>query len=228
MKRFLFCFFIFFISNSFSQEIDPRLFQTWFLEDVISNAFGDLFVVSEIDPVITPTLTFTEEYNYYGEAACNEFHGSFSFEPFDILEFGEITSDGNVCEFEIHNDFEIEYFHFLGITCQYTITENENGLVLYIGNIFEGSAHFRNYKLSNDEFELNNISVYPIPAKSKLIIDSNSIEFTQMEIFNISGEKLNSIKGNLKSVDISNLPSGVYFLKLYIETKAIIRKFIKE
>jgi len=70
--------------------------------------------------------------------------------------------------------------------------------------------------------------VYPIPAKSKLIIDSNSIEFTQMEIFNISGEKLNSIKGNLKSVDISNLPSGVYFLKLYIETKAIIRKFIKE
>lgn len=75
----------------------------------------------------------------------------------------------------------------------------------------------------------NSISIYPNPAQTELYISGPTNEYaqTQIEVFNLVGEKLISVPYKNK-IDISNLPNGIYFLKIKQGTKLITQKFIKQ
>jgi uncharacterized protein YqgV (UPF0045/DUF77 family) len=77
--------------------------------------------------------------------------------------------------------------------------------------------------------ELLNISMYPNPASSSLNISApNTIK--SAAIYNILGKQVMSlnINKNSKSIDISNLASGIYFLKYNVNDKVGTAKFIKQ
>jgi hypothetical protein len=78
--------------------------------------------------------------------------------------------------------------------------------------------------------ELNELSIYPNPAKSSILINCNN-PIQKAELININGERINAelktISSGYFSIDINKYPAGIYFLKLYLENEILTRQIIK-
>ena len=79
--------------------------------------------------------------------------------------------------------------------------------------------------LSNDEFELNNIVVYPNPSNGIFNISS---PYTNLNysLTNIQGQLLSNGKVLNKEVNFSNLNRGIYFLQLSSDNKMSVTKIV--
>lgn len=87
--------------------------------------------------------------------------------------------------------------------------------------------------VSNNEFELLDISIYPNPAENLLSIDISEVteDIRSIGIVSIIGEKVLDLNtGNsIIQADISNLSSGVYFVQLIGSERTIYsQKIIKK
>ncbi len=78
--------------------------------------------------------------------------------------------------------------------------------------------------LSTNNFELDNLSVYPNPTYDKLILPITSIN-KSYEIFDITGKRIINEQLNENIISTSKLNSGVYFIKV---EGFNISKFIKK
>lgn len=61
----------------------------------------------------------------------------------------------------------------------------------------------------------NDVTIFPNPADRQLEIHLKS-RFTSVDFFNVTGEQISnhSLKQGINSIDVSDLESGIYFLKL--------------
>jgi len=93
----------------------------------------------------------------------------------------------------------------------------------------EGSVGTDDKEMTNDGFS----GLYPNPAREKAIIEFNLSDNSKVniEVFNIIGEKVYSIdKGVLKQgiynqeIDLHDLNTGIYFVKLQIDDAAYTKK----
>lgn len=83
----------------------------------------------------------------------------------------------------------------------------------------------------NESSVNNSISIYPNPTSGKFQITSDELRITNVEIYNVYGEKVysTSVIGRQSSViDISFVPSGIYFLKVKTPDGVVIKKIVKE
>ena len=74
------------------------------------------------------------------------------------------------------------------------------------------------------------ISIHPNPAKGELIVTSNELPITNIEIFDVLGNKvLSHISNHLHqtSINISDIPAGTYFIQLKTEKGIVTKKFVK-
>jgi hypothetical protein len=81
-----------------------------------------------------------------------------------------------------------------------------------------------NENLANDYFH-----VYPIPATTGLVIETSKEIQRDLEIIDLTGrsvQKLQSQQARIE-MDISELPEGIYFLKIHEEGSEYVRKIIK-
>ena len=74
------------------------------------------------------------------------------------------------------------------------------------------------------------LRIYPNPVKDELRIEGdvpfNNLSFT---IYNLAGKQIiNDQWLNGKSINVSSLPQGIYFVKIKIEKGVITKKFVKE
>ena len=76
----------------------------------------------------------------------------------------------------------------------------------------------------DDQNQLN-ISIYPNPTNDKLFIQGLSSS-SRVSIYNVLG-KLVLSQTISKEIDVNNLQSGIYIIKIVDEQKEIVRKFIK-
>ena len=79
--------------------------------------------------------------------------------------------------------------------------------------------------LGTETFTASNFSIYPNPASSTLSISSNET-FETVSVYNMMGGEVISTTGN--SVNVENLASGVYILKLSNKSQSITKRFIKK
>jgi len=82
---------------------------------------------------------------------------------------------------------------------------------------------------SASELEVPKITLYPNPAHNYLTI-SNLINLQQIDIQNIAGEVVWSEKIQAEgqiSIPVSQLPVGIYVIKIITKTEIYVRKFIK-
>lgn len=73
--------------------------------------------------------------------------------------------------------------------------------------------------------------IYPNPASTNITIEAHEISTqSQLSILNVNGQQLISrkITEPKTQLDISNLPSGVYFVRLTGETSVVMGKFVKQ
>ncbi len=81
----------------------------------------------------------------------------------------------------------------------------------------------------DDLTNIDGISIYPNPTKNIINITSASIKNSEVAIFNMLGEMVyqnNSSTKNTITVDLSNQPNGVYFVKVKTNDKVSTRKIM--
>ena len=81
--------------------------------------------------------------------------------------------------------------------------------------------------------ENDNILVYPNPTQGSIKINTNQQKVNNINIFDISGKKLNInletsfSADDVINIDISQLMNGVYFLKINVENGLVVKKIVK-
>jgi len=81
--------------------------------------------------------------------------------------------------------------------------------------------------LSANDHRLPTLVVYPNPSSDQIIIITpNSEEIISMTIYDISGKEMD-VPSTTNTIDVSNLPNGLYMLKVISEKGPISLKIIK-
>jgi hypothetical protein len=77
-----------------------------------------------------------------------------------------------------------------------------------------------------------NVSIYPNPANDYLMINTTINENLKIEIYTIRGQSVMSTEctNNISQmrIDISQLPAGIYFIRIANNQNNITKKFVKE
>lgn len=76
----------------------------------------------------------------------------------------------------------------------------------------------------------NNIKLYPNPTNSILNIEILKGSYDRVIVFSNTGKLIKSIDNvnDTQSIDVSNLPAGMYFVRFVSEGKAFTKRFIKK
>jgi hypothetical protein len=70
------------------------------------------------------------------------------------------------------------------------------------------------------------LSIYPNPVEDKLLIET-SLFMERLQVFDMNGRSLKTFE-HPKEIDVSNLPQGIYFLKIKTDGKEFNKKFVKQ
>lgn len=107
--------------------------------------------------------------------------------------------------------------------------QNNNGGIEYLAFAIEGVnnanqrkdllayifSKYSNLLAVDDHFITQNIRLYPNPTDGKIIISNpNSIEFKQIEIFNMYGQQLRGMASKNNSIDLQQFSKGIYMIKI--------------
>lgn len=76
------------------------------------------------------------------------------------------------------------------------------------------------------------ISIYPNPATGKLMIETQELEITDIDILDMTGRRVSFVplltSSANKQIDISHLGTGIYFVKIQTDKGTVTKKVVKE
>ena len=81
------------------------------------------------------------------------------------------------------------------------------------------------------DVETSAINIYPNPTNGELKVESGELRVESVDVFDVYGRNVSRLTSHIAhpiSIDISFLPSGVYFLRIQTETGVVVRKVVKE
>ena len=99
----------------------------------------------------------------------------------------------------------------------------------YSTNVFvlQGTSNFVITTLSTEDFNVDNIKMYPNPAQSYITISGNHLDINEVRIFDITGKEVINTKLLNNQVDISQLQSGMYLVNIIGDNVDVFKKLIK-
>ncbi|PQJ79910.1 glycosyl hydrolase [Polaribacter porphyrae] len=108
--------------------------------------------------------------------------------------------------------------------------------MLDIGNVGNGSNtstfYFDDVQLSNTlsslVFSIDDARIFPNPVKNRLSIQSDKNEIQKVEIYSVLGKKLKEIHQDFLTINVDDLSSGFYLLKVYADNESFTTKILKE
>lgn len=170
--------------------------------------------IVQIDPV---TGAFTTLYTFNN--LVNLQNGSTTFDQ-DTRSYIAIIFDQN---------FDRKLFVYNTLTNSAT----ETTIPVDVGEIQADNSSFAQLRypnLGNESFDSNWVTVYPMPIKNYLNVETLSDGFNTLSIYGIDGkvyckESYSTSKMNL---NVSHLPSGFYMLQLENQSGISYKKLIKE
>ncbi|NCO64076.1 MAG: T9SS type A sorting domain-containing protein [Flavobacteriales bacterium] len=109
---------------------------------------------------------------------------------------------------------------------------NKTPPYVYTGNGMQNGAQFWGSVLSATDFELgSNFNVYPNPSTTNLnIVFKNRITNGLLEVYDMLGKRTMSYiinSENFSNINVSNLKSGLYLVKVTFEGSTETKRFIK-
>ena len=200
-------------SSAFQQTIDVTpgktyTFSFWFYNSFNTNPINARIKDFTGDATTLPFLTLTPIVPDTGSNAT------------DATMYGTRQPDGRVWK-EAKFSFSVPE----GVTrVRFQYWSNDTGF-----NFIDDVTMVESSTASVEDLKQFNFSAYPNPASNNLTI-SASKNIENVEIFNLIGQKVISLTPNTnnKSIDVSNLNSGVYILKATIEGIKGSYKFVKQ
>lgn len=123
----------------------------------------------------------------------------------DFSQLGSSAYDKLVFMFDINN-----------------VGDGSNLSTFYFDNVLQTNS------LSTENFTDFKVNIFPNPIKNELFINSQSKQLTKVEIFTILGKKVKEIRKNIKKINVEDLSSGLYLVKIYSQDESFVSKIIKE
>lgn len=83
----------------------------------------------------------------------------------------------------------------------------------------------------NESSSNNNITIYPNPVKDQLTINAENEKIKSIEIMDVTGKIIpiaNGITQNTITINVADLPKGLYFLQIQTENGVGVKRFIKK
>ena len=120
------------------------------------------------------------------------------------------------------------------------ITNNKNIYICYqYRTIFNWlDVKFDNIHVSGDPSSaideaqhqlVQQVNLSPNPATNQLIIQTDDlINLSQITVFNTNGKMVMTYEESRISIDVSALPSGVYFIKMDTDQGIVTKKWVKK
>jgi hypothetical protein len=109
---------------------------------------------------------------------------------------------------------------------------------------YKNAAVWNNFNIVGIEvgteiIESQAIKIYPNPTTEKLIIESGELSMTNVEFFDMTGKMQFIGKTEVRSlfpsfeearveIDISHLPTSIYFVKISTATGEVVKKIVKK
>lgn len=112
------------------------------------------------------------------------------------------------------------------------ITWNKTGVTETITNITPNQSILiqeGNGVLSIEDTDITAVSIYPNPSDTGIFYISNQVTGKKtIEVFNILGKKIKTIRTEGNQIDLSEASQGVYLLKIKLENRIFVKKIIKK
>lgn len=90
------------------------------------------------------------------------------------------------------------------------------------------SEDSREHLVEMDNFVLNDaIKMYPNPVQNILSVHS-SFPLTGVEVYSLLGERVKKVTHNFAKIDLRDLNSGIYMIKIYSNQFSVTKKLIKK
>lgn len=214
--------------NCYSQNLNPDLFQTWYLTYLQNNDFAPSYQVADIVPAITPTLTVSSDLNFNGQVACNGYSGILTNTSFNAFQTTQFSQTLLVCNDQEHNSFEASYFNFLQSGILFEIATEGQGLRMTMYNGIFGVAIFQNFLLKTSDFDAEKIALYPNPSDAVIFLDFNQLMVSKIRVINSIGQNVKTINSDFETINISDLSPGIYILNISTEMGIVNKKIVKE
>jgi len=113
--------------------------------------------------------------------------------------------------------------------CEYTW--RVKSVCTYGESDFVQGAKFVTGGVSIEHDSVNDrIIIYPNPTSGEVRVESGALRVESVEIFDVMGKNVSRLTSHIShpiSIDISYLPSGVYFLRIVTENEVVTKKIIK-
>jgi hypothetical protein len=115
------------------------------------------------------------------------------------------------------------------ISTEEHVSFNIDPAIAESSSILRFSLVFGNETLSDTDFTANQFSIYPNPTKDVLHISGMENEVA-VQVFDLLGKQVFSTKihNPNEALDVSNLETGVYLVKVYNSENSFTQKIIKE
>lgn len=121
--------------------------------------------------------------------------------------------------------WELDMTDFIGDTIAFRFeVENGYGNNFFIDNIKILDTFYVNNILSS---EINNIRIYPNPVKDVLFINlEDNIEIIKLELYDMKGCLVISLDSNVKFIDFTSFPTGLYQLNIASKKRHHFKKIV--
>lgn len=73
----------------------------------------------------------------------------------------------------------------------------------------------------------DSVKLFPNPANKAINLETDK-KINDIEIYNSLGQWIKKVNPNAKSINVENLPKGIYYLKININQSVLVKKLIKE
>lgn len=231
MKKVLLLFTVLFIVQTTVAQPPEYFVDNWYLHSFYYD--GQEVFINTLDLTEGPTLIINNDFTLNGNSFCNNYNGTFEYISFAPLAVHDNFIPRNIIrETEECGDFEgMESFFFLPFMEEKTAeiyvivpSGSEKFIVLQYDI---GYQVYKNFPaLGLNDVSINNLIVFPNPAKDKIIIQSSISNFDSVSVSDLNGRIVIS-DINSKEIDVSGLKSGMYFLNITSAEGNITKKFIK-
>jgi len=215
--------------NSFAQ--DPQLLDNiWYFSNGELNG----------ESLELPYSSFSNELSFYSDnislsySTCkHQDSGSIIYNINNVFDLvgGPFTLLG-VCAWEFIDDHLSVYYDENDIpknTFSYTIEDDGSNIVLTINNGNGDFVVYNNYILANSDFSLGSLTLFPNPVNSILKITSQgNLRINKISVYNILGNLVLEKQNIVNQIDLSQLASGLLFVKIETDQGVITKKIIKE
>lgn len=210
------------------------------VEDLLNNTWSLVSIQYEGENYQTPENVLSD-INFYendgqlyatGAGVDNSFEGmieideaNFTLSFLDIA-FTLVECDNTECWYEglyfnfLYNESELQTFTYdigyLGNSGWLILTDSQ-------GN----EAYYWNGVMSAQEFNNASLTIYPNPVNETLFLNYTGESPESISVYDISGKLILS-QGYEKSISVSNLTSGIYFIEITSPLGKSIQKFVKK